>query len=61
MASLNAIGDSVKSLDSNNKASLDGIAGKVGDLEMELKSSIANLGSSIDSGNNKLADSMGKA
>ena len=61
MASMEAIGDSVTSLDSDNKASLDGTAGKAGDLKAKLKASIANLGSSIDSGNNKLANSMGEA
>ena len=61
LTSLKAVGDSVTSLDLNHKASLDGNAGKVGDLKTKSKAPMANLGSSIDSGNNKLADSMGGA
>ena len=59
--SLKAVGDSVTSLDLNHKASLDGNAGKVENLKMKAKAPMANLGSSIDSGNHKLADSMGGA
>ena len=61
LTSLKAVGDSVTSLDLNHKASQDGNAGKVENLKTKAKAPMANLGSSIDSGNHKLAESMGRA